>query len=75
MLLVQNSLTEGVMWVYGQFKDIPENIKKYLQGLYGISYQEWTKLEAIINSSFDKKKREAERQFSISSKDDIYNPF
>lgn len=61
--------------MYGSYENIPENIKKYLENLYGISYQEWVKLSAVISASFEKKKREAEREISLSNENDIVNPF
>ena len=61
--------------MYGLYEKIPENIKKYIEKLYGISYQEWVKLNAIISASFEKKKREAEREFNLSNENDIVNPF
>ena len=61
--------------MYGDFKDIPENLKKYVEALYGISYNEWSKVSAIISRSFDKKRSEAEKEFRLTSKNDIVNPF
>ena len=61
--------------MYGLYESIPENIKKYIESLYGITYMEWVKRSTIINASFDKKKGEAEREFSLSSDEDICNPF
>ena len=55
-------------------ENVPENIKKYIEKLYGISYHEWIKLSSIMSASFEKKKREAEREFSLSNEKDIYNP-
>lgn len=61
--------------MYGQFKDIPENIKKRVEALYGISYSEWNKLSHIINESFKKKRGEADKSLCLSSEADIFNPF
>ena len=61
--------------MYGEFKDIPENIKKMLEALYGISYLDWIKLSNIINKSFAKKRGEADKCLHLSSEEDIFNPF
>lgn len=38
--------------MYGKFEDIPENIQKYIEALYGISYNEWLKASAILSKKF-----------------------
>ncbi len=55
--------------------EIPENIKKYISALEGISYFEWIKLQHTINQYFEKKKHEAEREFSIVPEEVTYYPF
>lgn len=57
----------------GRFKDIPPNIQKRLEALYGMSYSEWQHVSKIINDSFDKKREEAEKGFKIESEKDINN--
>lgn len=61
--------------MYGDFKNIPKNIRKYVEALYGISYNEWLKVSAILSMSFDKKRSEAEKDFRLTSENDIVNPF
>lgn len=41
-------------------------VEKYLEALQGISYQEWIKLKAGIDRSFDAKKSEFERQLKFA---------
>ena len=57
----------------GRYKDIPPNIQKRIEALYGISFEEWVLLKTIIDQSFDKKREEAEKGFKIDSQKDIEN--
>ena len=57
----------------GRYKDIPPNIQKRIEALYGISFEEWELLKTIIDQSFDKKREEAEKGFKIDSQKDIEN--
>ena len=57
----------------GRYKDIPPNIQKRIEALYGISLEEWVLLKTIIDQSFDKKREEAEKGFKIDSQKDIEN--
>ncbi len=57
----------------GRYKDIPPNIQKRIEALFGISFEEWLKVKYIIDESFDKKKEEAAKGFRIDSAQDISN--
>ena len=57
----------------GRYKDIPPNIQKRIEALYGISFEEWGFLKIIIDRSFDKKREQAEKGFKIDSQEDIEN--
>ena len=61
--------------MYGLFKTIPENIRKNIEKLYGISYQDWLKLRHIIDQSFERKRGEADKRLHLSSEEDIFNPY
>lgn len=61
--------------MYGQFRDIPENIRKKIEKLYGISYQDWLKLRYIIDQSFERKRGEADKCLHLSSEEDVFNPY
>ena len=55
--------------------DRPQDIVRYIEALYGITYHEWCRLSTIISKSFDKKRSEAEKDFRLASEKDIINPF
>ncbi len=73
--LRKRKFEKGSEYMYGKFEDIPENIQKYIEALYGISYNEWLKVSVILSKSFDKKRSEAEKEFCLTSENDIVNPF
>lgn len=47
----------------------------YVQKLYGITRLEWDKVRFVIERSFEEKEREARKTTSLSSDDDIIDPF
>lgn len=57
----------------GRYKDIPPNVQKRLEALFGISYQEWLHVRRIIDDSFDNKKAGAEKGFKLESEKDVHN--
>ena len=57
----------------GRYTNIPPNIQKRIEALFGISFEEWQKVKLIMDQSFDKKREEAERGLKIDSAGDIYN--
>lgn len=61
--------------MYGQVKNLPEQLRKKIEALYGISYLEWIKLRSIIDQSFEIKRGEADKRLHLSCEEDIFNPF
>ena len=57
----------------GKYNDIPPNIQKRLEALFGISFEEWQSVRFIMDQSFDKKREEAEKGIKIDSAGDIHN--
>ena len=57
----------------GGYQNIPPNIKKRLEPLFGISFEDWQTVKLIMDQSFDKKREEAEKGIKIDSAGDIHN--
>lgn len=49
---------------------IKTRIEKYAESLDGISYSDWEWLRHVIDSSFDKIKKEHEENFTLSFEND-----
>ncbi len=52
-----------------------ESIMAFVRSLYGITKPEWEKVRFVMECSFGKKEREAEKAICLSSDDDVVNPF
>ena len=58
--------------MYGR---IPDEIKKKINALEGISFNDWQKIKGTIDSFFEKKMHDAKREFRIVPEEVDYYPY